>query len=112
MESIQNLNYQVTPTPYTVDSVSPLHFLLMIGSVFYYDDDIKNLICKEPNSLTECDPIYNMYPFLLAACSPRRKHDVEANRSYNEKQHLETVFVLLRQAPWVIDSLIPKSITR
>jgi len=104
-------------------SISLLHFVLMFASVQNYDDEIGEIMTTNPTSLTERDPVYNVYPFLLAACMPKKVDEdkyckteeissLDESRDMRDIQHLETVFVLLLEAPWVMNTLIPKKTTK
>lgn len=125
-------NPQLAKTPFTADSCLPLHLILMFGRPSFYNYRVpggasctavssaplallfgrtstyESLICTlvraAPSSLTVCDPFYNMYPFLLAACTPRC---VEPELRSLQPQDLDTIYMLLREAPWVIDILLP-----
>ena len=78
----------------------PIHLLLMFGTA--HGNQLQKLVQAASKSLTVRDPIYHFYPFLLAACHPRRIiTDV-----VEDKQHIETIFFLLREAPWIIDVLL------
>ena len=104
------LNHRVVQTPCTTDLTLPLHLLLMFGHVRYNTDGIEKLIQAAPNQLTECDNVYNLYPFLLAACTPLEKNfDIQKSLS-DEIQHLETIYMILRETPWLIDVLIKRQI--
>lgn len=85
-------------TPCTADSCLALHVLLKFGYTYFLPGAIDEIVEVSSSSLSLCDPIHNMFPFLLAACTPRQK-----NRNLPS---LETIFVLLREAPWVMETLI------
>ena len=66
--------------------------------------NIHDLVKVAPKSLTARDPVYKLYPFLLAACNPRK---LKLNDLIDfEKEHIETIYILLREAPWVMDILM------
>ena len=56
--------------------------------------------------LDSIDPIYGMYPFLLAACAPRAS--AWYSTKYNVSEHLDMVYKLLREAPWVLEGFCKK----
>ena len=94
----------------TDDFILPLHFCLMFGFVCLYSDGIQELIKLAPKALTIRDPKYHFYPFLLAACTPL-SHQRQSWRKRKSKEsfdleHLETIYVLLREAPWIIDNIL------
>jgi len=97
-------NDQGSQTERKVDSLALLHFYLIFG----YLHNICHLMDTDKSNLEICDPIYNMYPFLLAACTPQKK-DICNDKNYDEKKHLEIVFVLLCEAPSVIRQLVTAS---
>ena len=126
-------NPELAKTPFTADSCLPLHLILMFGRPSFYNyrvpgrtncaefstiilallygrtstyaSLIGTLVRAAPSSLAVCDPFYNMYPFLLAACTPRC---VEPDLSTLQPQDLDTIYMLLREAPWVMDILLSK----
>ena len=83
-----------------------LHFVLIFGTVRYQSDGISKLLVTQNDYLDTTDPIYGMYPFLLAACTPRK--GIWNRKNYNEKEHLETVYVLLHEAPWILNEFCEK----
>lgn len=94
----------------TDDFILPLHFCLMFGFVGLYSDGIQELIKVAPKTLTIRDPKYHFYPFLLAACTPL-SHQRQSWRKRKSKEsfdleHLETVYVLLRESPWIVDNIL------
>ena len=91
-------NPVLAATPCTVESCRALHVLLMFGYTYFMPGAFEEIIEVSSCSLPLCDPIYNMFPFLLAACTPRQKNQ--------NLPSLETIYVLLREAPWVMESLI------
>lgn len=102
------MNPRVAQSSCCIDhSILPLHLTLMYGVVHQYDNIISKIVNAAPTSLTECDSIYNFYPFLLAACNPLQTRQQRNNLKMNfEKEHIYTVYMLLHEAPWVMDTLI------
>jgi len=96
-------NNQGRQTECKVHSIPMLHFLLIFGHVHYYKNGIRNIMDADKSNLETSDPLYSMCPFLLSACTPRK--GIWNKWNYDEKEHLETVFVLLREAPSVIRQL-------
>ena len=47
-----------------------LHFVLIFGSIRFQGDAISKILERQYSFLDSIDPIYGMYPFLLAACAP------------------------------------------
>lgn len=103
---------KVAQTPCTEDNCLPLHLLLMYGKVQFYKDHIDSIIQAAPWAMSALDPTFKMYPFLLAACTPKFNHekgdmvDYFNNLSFDHLQQLETVYVLLCETPWLIYLLI------
>ena len=92
----------------TPDLIFPLHLSLINGYVRYYKDSIRHLVNAAPMVLSVRDPKNKLYPFLLAACAPI--HFTDTSDKLEDKiavaEHLETIYVLLREAPWVMGNLI------
>ena len=99
VKDIVTLNHQVAQTPCTTDLTFPLHLILMFGHVRYDIDGIRYLIHAAPDKLTEFDNVYNMYPFLLAACTPLNKKIDLQNSVTDGIQHLETIYFALLEVP-------------
>ncbi len=100
-------NPRVTQIRCTDGLILPLHLLFIYGFVDYYDDGIDKLLEGLSSSLSICDAkYYNMYPFLLAACTPMNE-----DKTKNE-QHLETIYMTLLSAPWVMDNLCRSMLSR
>jgi len=91
----------------TDNHVLPLHLLLIIGCCCTECQDIVN---AAPQALSKRDPIYHMYPFQLAACQKSSIINCRARSNFqkrNQLQQLECVYMLLREAPFVIHYLFP-----
>ena len=111
LDNIIYENPELSQTPCTADSCLPLHLFIMFGYCTTYQNCLEDLIHAAPKSLTLCDPVYNMYPFQLAACTPLFKKEVKLeSRTHiiiqKEKEQLDTIYLLLRQAPEVVQHLI------
>ena len=109
-KDLAKLVHRLQPTPCTLDSILPLHLLLMFGNVLSWEDGIEKLIKDSPANVEVCDPIYNMYPFCLAVFTPRMSNDDNSSKEqrFGTFQHIETLYLLLREAPWAIDTLLSK----
>ena len=94
------------------ESVLPLHLHLMHGYVHYRKNGIDQLIQAAPMVLSARDPMYLMYPFLLAACVPLNQVKRVNGFQYDEVEHLETIYVTLREEPGLMVSLISGNLTR
>ena len=94
---------QLAKVPCTADSCLPLHFLTMYGLF----GSINKLVDTAPFTLTICDPVFDLFPFLLAACTPLVKEPMSSS-NYDDCQHVQTIYILLREAPWVMDILMSK----
>ncbi len=92
---------QLAKLPCTADSCLPVHFMTMYGLF----RSINKLIDAAPFTLTICDPVFDMFPFLLAACTPLVKEPMPSS-NYDDCQHVQTIYILLREAPWVMDILM------
>ena len=97
--------------PCTSKSLLPLHQSLSSGNVLYHDDAIDILVQGEPRALLIRDPNDHFYPFLLAACNaPKedaRTSDIDDLNT--PRQHLDTVYALLREVPWLLGHFTVKS---
>ena len=94
----------------TNNHVLPLHLMLIIGCCCSECEDIVN---AAPQALSIRDPIYHMYPFLLAAFEKSSIINCRARSNFqkrNQLQQLECVYMLLREAPFVIQYLLPNLI--
>ena len=80
--------------------------MLIFGSIRFQSDGISKILETQYSFLDSIDPIYGMYPFLLAVCTPRASAWLLKEYSVNE--HLETVYKLLREAPWVLEGFCKK----
>ena len=97
-------DHNILRKPCTSESLLPLHQSLSSGNVLYHDDAIDILVRGEPRALLVRDPNNHFYPFLLAACNAPKENarasdidDLNASR-----QHLDTVYALLREVPWLL----------
>lgn len=98
---------EIAQIPCTNDGVLPMHFSLTHG--FAYElENITTILKAAPDVLSVRDPVYHMYPFLLAACSPiscpycpydLTKKDVDFGK-------LQCTYMLLREEPHVMSFLI------
>ena len=101
---------EIANKPCTDNHVLPLHLMLIIGCCCTECEDIVN---ASPQALSIRDPIYHMYPFLLAACEKSSIINCRARSNFqkhNQLQQLECVYLLLREAPFVIQYLLPNLI--
>ena len=92
----------------TNDSIPPLHLLLSFGHIQYYKDGIEKVIKEAPRILYVKDPVHNMHPFFLAACTPRIAQNNEKRRGIGTLEHMETLYAILRNTPWIIDDVLSK----
>lgn len=91
-------------SPCTPDSILPLHLFLMFGYVNFYEHKIDSLINTASSTLSICDPIFGFYPFLLAASTPGL--NTTKSNGLCEIEHLETIYTLLRDTAWVMETLL------
>ena len=109
---------EVARRPCVDDLVLPLHFCLMCGLAMTSPDHFIRIIAAAPNALCVRDPIYHMYPFLLAACCPPWRYtdsdysidddnyfEMDEPKSENKSQ-LECIYMLLHEAPHVMTFLL------
>ena len=92
--------------PCMSESILPLHLHLMHGYVHYRKNGIEKLIQAAPMVLSTCDAKHHMYPFLLAACSPLDKAKKVNAYQCDDVEHLETIYVTLREVPGIMVALI------
>ena len=109
LRDIIKINPRVAQSPCTNDSIMPLHLLLMFGYV-QRRDSTYDLVMAAPFTLSIRDPIYKFYPFLLAACTPRIESFEKNRKGYVEVEHIETIYILLRNAPCILNILVSKLI--
>ena len=102
-------NPQVARLRCSKDLLLPLHLSLYAGNVLYYSDAIDLMIEAAPSALESRDPKYHFYPFLLAACcKPHHRSFSVTNKDGIELQHLESIFSMLREAPYLMEHCIKK----
>ena len=96
-----------TTTTTTSESCLSLHLILMYGLFSELIEFIEGIIQTAPSNLTTCDPTFDMYPFQLAACTPKSNNRIEklASSFKQPNQQLDIIYILLHEAPWVIHNL-------
>ena len=115
LDDIIKKNPDLAQTPCTADSCLPLHLFIMFGYFESRQNRLKTLIQTIPESLISCDPVYNMYPFQLAACTPLFKKEIKVGSITSfiirkEKEQIETIYLLLREEPGVAKKMISTQI--
>ncbi len=104
IKCILDKNPQVARLRCTKDLLLPLHLSLYAGNVLYQSDAIDLLIEAAPSTLESRDPNHHFYPFQLAACcKPQHRSTTIEKEKGIELQHLESIFSLLREVPWLIE---------